>query len=71
MQEIQARDTKGRPRFHGAFTGGFSAGYFNTVGSKEGKIFFLVIIAQPRFEKVGLYWICPVHHSVSLSVIPA
>ena len=21
---------------HGAFTGGFSAGYFNTVGSKEG-----------------------------------
>ncbi|KAF0720185.1 hypothetical protein AaE_010357 [Aphanomyces astaci] len=23
-------------RFHGAFTGGFSAGYFNTVGSKEG-----------------------------------
>ncbi|GFH24973.1 SURP motif domain-containing protein [Haematococcus lacustris] len=21
-------------RFHGAFTGGFSAGYFNTVGSK-------------------------------------
>eukprot|EP00667_Euglena_gracilis_P033169 EG_transcript_53097 len=28
---------KGRPkRFHGAFTGGFSAGFFNTVGSKEG-----------------------------------
>lgn len=25
-----------QPRFHGAFTGGFSAGYFNTVGSKEG-----------------------------------
>jgi G patch domain-containing protein 1 len=24
------------PRFHGAFTGGFSAGYFNTVGSEEG-----------------------------------
>lgn len=23
-------------RFHGAFTGGFSAGYFNSVGSKEG-----------------------------------
>jgi len=23
-------------RFHGAFSGGFSAGYFNTVGSKEG-----------------------------------
>jgi len=25
-----------QPRFHGAFTGGFSAGYFNTVGTKEG-----------------------------------
>jgi G patch domain-containing protein 1 len=26
---------KVRPeRFHGAFTGGFSAGYFNTVGSE-------------------------------------
>lgn len=24
------------PRFYGAFTGGFSAGYFNTVGSEEG-----------------------------------
>ena len=29
-------DENGRRRFHGAFTGGFSAGYFNTVGSKEG-----------------------------------
>jgi len=29
-------DAEGRRRFHGAFTGGFSAGYFNTVGSKEG-----------------------------------
>ncbi|KAF7770333.1 hypothetical protein Agabi119p4_6307 [Agaricus bisporus var. burnettii] len=29
-------DEKGRRRLHGAFTGGFSAGYFNTVGSKEG-----------------------------------
>ncbi|KAI7904699.1 uncharacterized protein BX663DRAFT_503219 [Cokeromyces recurvatus] len=32
----EARDEHGRRRFHGAFTGGFSAGYFNTVGSKEG-----------------------------------
>ena len=31
-----AVDSKGRRRFHGAFTGGFSAGYFNTVGTKEG-----------------------------------
>ena len=29
-------DEQGRRRFHGAFTGGFSAGYFNTVGSAEG-----------------------------------
>ncbi|KAK2957727.1 putative G-patch domain protein [Blattamonas nauphoetae] len=29
-------DDKGRRRLHGAFTGGFSAGFFNTVGSKEG-----------------------------------
>jgi len=29
-------DSDGRRRLHGAFTGGFSAGYFNTVGSKEG-----------------------------------
>lgn len=33
-QEIT--DEQGRKRLHGAFTGGFSAGYFNTVGSKEG-----------------------------------
>lgn len=33
----EARDEQGRRRFHGAFTGGFSAGYFNTVGSKEGR----------------------------------
>ncbi|KAI8060070.1 hypothetical protein BC940DRAFT_350868 [Gongronella butleri] len=32
----EARDDRGRRRFHGAFKGGFSAGYFNTVGSKEG-----------------------------------
>ncbi|TYZ62034.1 hypothetical protein PybrP1_007744 [[Pythium] brassicae (nom. inval.)] len=29
-------DEEGRRRFHGAFTGGFSAGYFNSVGSREG-----------------------------------
>lgn len=31
-----ATDAQGRRRFHGAFTGGFSAGFFNTVGSLEG-----------------------------------
>lgn len=32
----EARNEHGGKRLHGAFTGGFSAGYFNTVGSKEG-----------------------------------
>ncbi|XP_078400828.1 G patch domain-containing protein 1 isoform X1 [Cetorhinus maximus] len=37
LQEQTVKDEKGRyKRFHGAFTGGFSAGYFNSVGSKEG-----------------------------------
>ncbi|OQV23523.1 G patch domain-containing protein 1 [Hypsibius exemplaris] len=36
IQDQVATDEKGRRRFHGAFTGGFSAGYFNTVGSIEG-----------------------------------
>lgn len=30
------KDKQGRRRFHGAFTGGFSAGFFNSVGSLEG-----------------------------------
>lgn len=34
--DLTVRDEEGRRRFHGAFTGGFSAGYWNTVGSKEG-----------------------------------
>ncbi|XP_073693125.1 G patch domain-containing protein 1 isoform X2 [Garra rufa] len=37
VHDQTVKDEKGRyKRFHGAFTGGFSAGYFNTVGSKEG-----------------------------------
>jgi G patch domain-containing protein 1 len=35
--EQEVFDEQGRKRLHGAFTGGFSAGYFNTVGSKEGE----------------------------------
>ncbi|KAK9795492.1 hypothetical protein WJX73_006570 [Symbiochloris irregularis] len=34
QQEVT--DAQGRRRFHGAFTGGYSAGFFNTVGSLEG-----------------------------------
>ena len=36
MWKQEVLDEQGRKRLHGAFTGGFSAGYFNTVGSKEG-----------------------------------
>ncbi|VEN33912.1 unnamed protein product [Callosobruchus maculatus] len=36
VEEQIATDSHGRRRFHGAFTGGFSAGFFNTVGSLEG-----------------------------------
>ncbi len=36
VQPGEVRDPEGRRRFHGAFTGGFSAGYYNTVGSEEG-----------------------------------
>ncbi|XP_018573575.1 G patch domain-containing protein 1 homolog isoform X2 [Anoplophora glabripennis] len=36
VEEQIATDAEGRRRFHGAFTGGFSAGFFNTVGSLEG-----------------------------------
>eukprot|EP01033_Poteriospumella_lacustris_P000707 gene707-502_t len=36
MKANTVTDEQGRQRFHGAFTGGFSAGYFNTVGSAEG-----------------------------------
>ncbi|KAF5278842.1 hypothetical protein FQR65_LT03530 [Abscondita terminalis] len=36
VEEQVAKDAQGRRRFHGAFTGGFSAGFYNTVGSLEG-----------------------------------
>ncbi|KAJ3660341.1 hypothetical protein Zmor_004793 [Zophobas morio] len=36
VEDQIATDAQGRRRFHGAFTGGFSAGFFNTVGSLEG-----------------------------------
>ncbi|KAJ0394542.1 hypothetical protein ATCC90586_004675 [Pythium insidiosum] len=32
----EVTDAQGRRRFHGAFTGGFSAGFYNTVGSENG-----------------------------------
>ena len=36
VHEQVVTDERGKRRFHGAFTGGFSAGYFNTVGTEEG-----------------------------------
>lgn len=36
MADQIAVDNNGKRRFHGAFTGGFSAGFWNTVGSLEG-----------------------------------
>jgi len=36
IEEQIVTDENGRRRFHGAFTGGFSAGFFNTVGSRDG-----------------------------------
>ena len=36
IQDEIVTDERGKRRFHGAFTGGFSAGYFNTVGTKHG-----------------------------------
>lgn len=32
--EQEVTDQDGRKRFHGAFTGGYSAGFYNSVGSK-------------------------------------
>ena len=44
-------DEQGRRRFHGAFTGGFSAGYYNTCGSEvsEHPIMDGFIIFIPSF----------------------
>ena len=36
VEEQIVRDTNGIRRFHGAFTGGFSAGHFNTVNTPDG-----------------------------------
>lgn len=36
LEDQIVTDENGKRRFHGAFTGGFSAGYWNTVGSQEG-----------------------------------
>jgi G patch domain-containing protein 1 len=50
--EQEVLDEQGRRRFHGAFTGGFSAGYFNSVGSKEGAFAFSPSEARGGFCEV-------------------
>ncbi|GFQ79101.1 g patch domain-containing protein 1 [Trichonephila clavata] len=50
-RELEVRDERGRQRFHGAFTGGFSAGYFNTVGTKEGWAPSTFISSRDKKEK--------------------
>lgn len=34
VNQQTVRDAAGRQRLHGAFTGGYSAGFYNTVGSQ-------------------------------------
>ena len=43
VHQQQVRDEQGRQRLHGAFTGGFSAGHYNNVGS--------LVRARPLFEE--------------------
>ncbi|KAL8832083.1 MAG: hypothetical protein Q9170_005020 [Blastenia crenularia] len=50
----EVTDEKGRKRLHGAFTGGFSAGYFNTVGSKEGWTPSTFVSSRKDKKKDGL-----------------
>lgn len=50
----EVRDERGRKRLHGAFTGGWSAGYFNTVGSKEGWTPSTFVSSRTNRRKDGL-----------------
>ncbi|KAL7043170.1 hypothetical protein ACKWTF_001419 [Chironomus riparius] len=52
VEDMVVKDENGRRRFHGAFTGGFSAGYWNTVGSKEG--FTPTEFKSSRAEKASM-----------------
>jgi hypothetical protein len=48
IQDQVVTDEQGRRRFHGAFTGGYSAGYYNTAGSKEGELCLQLCLSLPR-----------------------
>ena len=51
-KESYVTDEQGRRRFHGAFTGGFSAGYYNTVGSKEGMLDFIFHAPSNSYQQM-------------------
>jgi G patch domain-containing protein 1 len=53
IHEQHAHDDQGRRRFHGAFTGGFSAGYYNTVGSKEGWTPSTFVSSRKKAQNIG------------------
>lgn len=62
MHDQTVKDEKGRyKRFHGAFTGGFSAGYFNTVGTKEG-LFWQLYQSNMSWESAETQR-APIHHA--------
>jgi hypothetical protein len=63
LHKQEATDEQGRRRFHGAFTGGFSAGYFNTGERSEGPS---PPHEQPRsFAPVGGAPAAPAHRPCS------
>lgn len=73
LHEQTVKDEKGRyQRFHGAFTGGFSAGYFNTVGSKEGECPGLTAGAAGSMASLLTFFIHPFRlDAVDLCVVTA
>lgn len=58
-KEHYVLDEQGRRRFHGAFTGGFSAGYYNTVGSKEGVYNVMPACNDPQSYEPFRALFCP------------
>lgn len=53
-------DNKGRRRFHGAFTGGFSAGFYNTVASEDGVEWQPSAFKSSRSNKSHAVYISPI-----------
>ena len=71
MQEVT--DAEGRRRFHGAFTGGWSAGYFNTGGLAGGLICWHLVAAScwVQVESGWLKWAGGVGARTALISLPA